>query len=137
MIRFEDHQERERILTDLVPDLTPLIDVMFMLIVFLVLTTNSLPHVFDVALPEDQEGVTQIEEDLQSIVVSLHADGGYSIDHTRYDALHAFKTALQKRLTKQRSVVVYGDKQVTLDQLLGVLTFFRAQGVEVADIVMQ
>ena len=41
-------QKRGGIIHDLMPDLTPLLDVMFMLIVFFILTANAVPYALDV-----------------------------------------------------------------------------------------
>jgi len=55
--------KRGNIVSDLMPDLTPLLDVMFMLIVFFLLTANAVPYTLDVNLPEDKEKVAQAVED--------------------------------------------------------------------------
>ena len=66
-------QKRGGIIHDLMPDLTPLLDVMFMLIVFFILTANAVPYALDVNLPEDAEEVTQAVTDSDILTISLQS----------------------------------------------------------------
>jgi len=66
--------KRGNIVSDLMPDLTPLLDVMFMLIVFFLLTANAVPYALDVNLPQDDEAVTQAVEDPDMLSVTKTFD---------------------------------------------------------------
>lgn len=132
--------DREHIISDILPDLTPLLDVMFMLIIFLVLTTNSVPHVFDIILPEDNQEVSKSEEDPQAIVVSLSSEKDiWQLGEKTYQHFDDFSQALLilHRTSPNHNVMVYGDKSVPMGELLNLLTFMRAHDIPTADIVMQ
>lgn len=142
MINVTQHTDRERthIISDLLPDLTPLLDVMFMLIIFLVLTTNSVPHVFDIILPEDKEHITQAEKDPNAIHVTIPANAdNWTLSETPYTNFasfsHTLKTLHQKN--PDQHIIIYGDKNVTMEKLLKLLTFMRKYDIPTADIVMQ
>lgn len=130
--------KRGNIITDLMPDLTPLLDVMFMLIVFFILTANAVPYALDVNLPQDDEEVTQAVEDPNMLSVTLlPGEDGWKINETAYQDERAFKEALQIRARDNKQVVIIGDKDVSMQKLLTVMVFLRKHNIEAADIVME
>ncbi len=129
--------KRGNIVTDLMPDLTPLLDVMFMLIVFFILTANSVPYALDVNLPEDDESVVEAVEDPEMLSVTLLADGaGWKINDLVFENEGAFKEALILKLEKNTKILIIGDKDVSMQTLLSVMTFLRKNNIQTADIVM-
>jgi biopolymer transport protein ExbD len=130
--------KRGNIIGDLMPDLTPLLDVMFMLIVFFLLTANAVPYALDVNLPEDNEKVTQAIEDPTLLSVTLLPDEqGWKINNTTYTTEIAFKDALSEKVLNSGKVVIMGDKDASMNKLLQLMTFLRKHNIEAADIVMQ
>lgn len=129
---------RGKIAGDLMPDLTPLLDVMFMLIVFFLLTANAVPYALDVKLPEDSESVSHAVEDPDMLSVTLLSeDGGWKIDDMLYETESAFKAALQTKAKENKKVVIIGDKEASMQKLMSVLAFLRKYNIEAADIVME
>ena len=140
MINIDSDSQREGIISDLVPDLTPLLDVMFMLIVFLVLTTNTMQQVFDVTLPEDKEDTLEVLTENDTIKITIFSEGeSWAIDDQKFEDFEEFKKTLMRIYNKssQKKVIVYGDKSATIDRLMNLLTFLRSKGIETADIVME
>ena len=130
--------KRGNIISDLMPDLTPLLDVMFMLIVFFLLTANAVPYAMDVALPEDSEAVTQAIEDPDMLSITLlPKEQGWKINDDVYDTEKGFKTALKVKAQENKKVVIIGDKDVSMQKLLTVMAFLRKHDIEAADIVME
>lgn len=137
MIKVPD-SNRESIISDLMPDLTPLLDVMFMLLIFFILTANAVPFALDVNLPKDAEDVTQAIKDPTMLSITLLPnDKGWKIDDTLYLTEDLFKAALTERATKAKKVVIVGDKEVSMNSLLNIMTFLRKHNIEAADIVME
>lgn len=137
MIDIPDHK-RGNIAADLMPDFTPLLDVMFMLIVFFLLTANAVPYAMDVNLPSDPEQVTHAVEDPDMLSVTLLADdAGWKINDMRYDDESAFKNALKQKAQHNKKVIIIGDKTVSMEKLLNVMAFLRKNEIEAADIVME
>jgi biopolymer transport protein ExbD len=140
MIDIESTSQREGIISDLIPDLTPLLDVMFMLIIFLVLTTNAAQQVFDVKLPEDKEDAleTLVEDDTIKITIFAE-DDSWAINEQKYSDFDKLKNSLIDSYdnSSEKKVIVYGDKSATIDRLMSLLTFLRSNGIETADIVME
>jgi len=130
--------KRGNIVTDLMPDLTPLLDVMFMLIVFFILTANAVPYALDVNLPEDSEAVAQAVEDPDMLSVTLlPGEGGWKINEATYQTEHAFKEALSGKTQDSKQVIIIGDQDVSMQKLLAVMVFLRKHNIEAADIVME
>lgn len=130
--------KRGNIITDLMPDLTPLLDVMFMLILFFILTANAVPFTLDVHLPEDDEEVSQAIDEQQWLRVTLLPQGqGWKIDDQLYAQESAFKEALKAKATSDQKVLILGDKEVSMQTLLSLMVFLRKHQIEMADIVME
>lgn len=131
-------QKREGIIHDLMPDLTPLLDVMFMLIVFFILTANAVPYAMDVNLPEDAEEVTQAVIDNEFLNISLLPQKqGWKINDTHYKVETQFKQDLKEQIEGNKKVIITGDKDVSMQKLLSLMTFLRKNNIETADIVME
>jgi len=130
--------KRGNIVSDLMPDLTPLLDVMFMLIVFFLLTANAVPYALDVALPEDTEAVSQAVKDPDMLSITLLPDDkGWKINDAVFDAEKDFKQALKEKAQDNKKVIIMGDKEVSMQKLLTVMAFLRKHNIEAADIVME
>lgn len=130
--------QRGHIVTDLMPDLTPLLDVMFMLIVFFLLTANAVPYALDVNLPEDAEEVTQAVEDPDMLSVTLlPGEDGWKINEASYQTEQEFKEALKAQAQDNKKLIIIGDKDASMQKLLTVMVFLRKLNIEAADIVME
>jgi len=131
-------QKRAGIIHDLMPDLTPLLDVMFMLIVFFILTANAVPYAMDINLPEDTEEVTQSVTDDDYLNISLlPQEQGWKINDTHYKVETQFKQDLKEQIEGNKKVIITGDKDVSMQKLLSLMTFLRKNNIETADIVME
>jgi len=140
MIDVNLNSQRDGIISDLLPDLTPLLDVMFMLIIFLVLTTNAMQQVFDISLPEDKEDALEVLAENDTIKITIFAnDKRWAINNQEFSDFTAFKNALVAAYndSKKKHVIVFGDKSATIDRLMELLTFMRSEGIEAADMVMK
>ncbi len=60
---------------DLALDLTPLIDVIFMLLIFFIMTTTFSKPVVDIILPSAEHTEEAVKQ--EELVISLTAEGGY------------------------------------------------------------
>lgn len=116
-------------------DLTPLIDVVFLLIVFLILTANFQQPSLSLDLPG---GNSEDEPQEQSVMVELDAEGNLAIDGLAIggDGLGA---ALGSALdaTSKRAVRLLADEQVTYGELMPVIEEIRAAGALAVDLVHQ
>lgn len=130
--------KRGDIAADLMPDFTPLLDVMFMLMVFFMLTANAVPYALDVALPEDVEQVAQAVDNPNRVSVTLLPDdNGWRVNDQHYEDVTAFKEAVLEHTQDSQDIIIIGDKTVSMQNLLDVMVFLRKHNIEAADIVME
>ncbi len=111
--------------------LTPLFDVLFLLLLFLVVAANfDVKRIVAVDLPAVASGSHPPREDARSeIVIILHADGGLEWNGAPVaaDALRAHLAA-RPREERLLPVVIQGDASARLEAGLGVLDILRATG---------
>ncbi len=131
---------RESIISDLMPDLTPLLDVLFMLILFLILTANAVPYAIDVNLPEDDQAVSKAVDDTNVLSITLLGDGkGWKIDGQTYQSESKFKTDLLVNFNKDKEqhIVLMGEKTVSMQKLLDLMTYLKKHNIQTVDILMK
>lgn len=110
-------------------NLIPLIDVVFMLLIFFMLTTTFIhDRVLDVSLPAAETG-TQQESPLENHVVELSEDGTLALDGA---LISEEELAQQFEMIAQRGtpVVLWADAQVVNQRVVTVLDLARRAGVE-------
>ena len=112
-------------------DITPLIDVLFMLIIFFVLTTSFIQGQVDVELPSGK-GVSSSTE--KAITLSIEKDGtlywnGQTV--TKEDVRVLAKEA------SGREVLIAGDKASAYGTVAEILSILREEGITSAGLLMQ
>ena len=112
-------------------DITSLIDVMFMLIIFFVLTASFIQGKLDVALP-DQDG--KQPDPKPAITVTVTENGavywaGRSVSKEELASL--------AETAKKREVFIAGDRNASYGSVAEVLAILRGAGVESAGLLTQ
>jgi len=108
---------------DLVLNLTPLIDVVFLLLVFFMLTTTFLDpeRELDIDLPQAESGAPLEEEDLE-LVINVFADGRITLAG---DAIEPAVLKARLEAAAQRDpdtpVTIRGDRRVEHGDIVGVM----------------
>jgi len=121
--------------TSHIPNLTPLIDIVFLLLVFFMLTSHFVrDEVINIDLPEADSGDTLDEP--QQIEVIINEAGEYLID-SEMIPLDNLEAILHNKLADQEEKVVRirGDKQVDLGIAIGAFDAARKAGASGVDIV--
>ena len=108
---FSDFDEEPQI------DLTPLIDCLFMLIIFFVLTMTFSRPVLEIVLPEAVHG--EAEQERNEIVLSVKHDGTYWLDEEREVTLKEFEAELDRHPDKLLNI--YMDKKADFGSFVAVL----------------
>jgi biopolymer transport protein ExbD len=120
-----------------VPNLTPLIDVVFLLLVFFMLTSHFVTEEsLNIDLPVAESGQAS-KEDMRLEVV-LDAEGRYFIDDhiVPPEALEGtLRQALEGR--DEKIVRIRGDRAADLGNAVGLLDTARKAGAEAVDIVTE
>ena len=119
-------------------NVTPLVDVMLVLLVIFMITAPTLKEGFSVEIPQAEATQSVAIEDARLITVT--ADGHVlkpdaDADDNRYDKLSDLVADLQRYRTdtvaeqKQPVVVIVGDRKVTYERIIQVWNAARSAGI--------
>lgn len=109
------------------PPLTALIDIVFLLLVYFLLTTNFIvDEGIDINLPQAEASKPQVQ---QEITIYVDADGRAFLENTEL-ALNDLFSRLQTRIEQgpDRLVVIRADRSVVLNKAVQVMDVARAAG---------
>jgi len=110
------------------PDLMPLIDMVFILLIFFLLTSTAIQPAVDVALPETNYG--EIKR-AASVTVTIHADGILLVDGQRVSEellLSVLKS--QYREQPDAELSIQADRQVPFGRVVDIMDLSKQAGVE-------
>lgn len=131
-MEFEGLQRNRKI-----PNLTPLIDIVFLLLIFFMLTAHFVKdEVLDITLPEADSTTTLDNDDALEIVLD---NSGYILIKQKHIAVSELDTALQQILKgrKNKQVILRGDEVAQLGLTVKVMDAARKAGASSLDIITQ
>ena len=140
MIALRQSPENEGLLKDLIPDLTPMLDILFILLVFFMLTIGQVFESMDLTLPKSTAQEIQKTQMDNMIVLSLgYPENSYAINNKKFEDIGSFKTEILKTVedNPEQKIILAGDRTVSLERLLNILTFLNDNGIQTANILMQ
>ena len=110
-------------------NVTPLVDVMLVLLVIFILTVPVLTHSVKVDLPQTQKLNTAV--DPKSISISVASDGsvywnGKRIDNAQLETMLA-EVAAQEQ---QAEIRLYGDRRVAYEEVVKIMAAAQGAGIE-------
>jgi biopolymer transport protein ExbD len=108
--------------------MTPLIDMVFILLIFFVVTTSFVSETgLDIQRPQSSSSEMLPRE---NIPVAIGADGRITVDGQRVGLL-SVRSFLQKRLRMQPglAVVLVADKTISVDRVVRVMDEIRSAGI--------
>jgi len=110
------------------PDLMPLIDMVFILLIFFLLTSSALQPAVDVELPETSEG--RLSE-LPTLVVTIQSDGTLLIDEKRVSR-DLFFQSIESRYREQpdTELTIRADRRVAFGEVVKVMDLCKRAGAE-------
>jgi len=137
MIRINNNN-RKNIIGDLLPDLTPLLDVVFMLIIFLILSINITSFSLEVNLPEDKDNISKVVSDKDQIEIHLLPSNMWQINEKKFDDERKFRNYLLNfyQKNKNRKIIIIVDKDSKAQKLISILTFLKKENIQMADILV-
>ena len=122
------------------PDLLPLLDILFMLIVFFLLTANSVQQVLELDLPTEGSDQATLIMDEQPIM--LHLFSGierWNIGDQTFDRWIDVEQFLQNAYQQDNNqrVIIVGDRNAPMERMLQVLAFLKRENRTSAQILMK
>ncbi len=121
--------------TSYIPNMTPLIDIVFLLLIFFMLTSHFVrDEVINIDLPEADSG--KALDKPQQVEVVIDKNGQFSIDN-QIVPLTSLQSVLQEKLSAQEEKVVRirGDENVDLGVAIEAFDAARKAGAVGVDIV--
>ncbi|MBW3164103.1 ExbD/TolR family protein [Ferrimonas balearica] len=120
-------------------DLTPLIDIIFIMLVFLMLSANPVTTLLSMELPEDHQSQAAVMPPPNPVHLALSPDAPHwHLDKTPYTSLDALRQALLNEPNlSQRPILVAGDKTVPLEPVLQLFSLLQAEGLTQVQFVME
>ncbi|WP_025897976.1 ExbD/TolR family protein [Sneathiella glossodoripedis] len=120
------------------PDLTTLLDILFILLVFFILTAGAVYRSLDLTLPEGGKEATVSRPANNQIVLEIRPNG-YALDGETFASLDALKSTLKIRSQEDQmqNLIIAGDKSTPIERLLPVLTYLQSLGINTANILMK
>ncbi|AVF92485.1 biopolymer transporter ExbD [Vibrio diabolicus] len=123
---------------DLTPDLTPLLDIIFIVMVFLMLTAAVKLDSLDVNLPST-ESQAVADVDKQSITVNILKDEPYwAINGKTYIDWDNFTlTLLEESKSSDKPIVIGAEKTANIQSLVQLLGFLQENGIQATQLLTE
>lgn len=120
------------------PDLTPLLDIIFIVMVFLLLTATVKLQSLEVSLPSaETESVSEV--DSQSFTINiLQAEPYWGLDGKSYPTWDDFTRALLVKVSNKPDdqVVIASDKSAEIQHMVKLLAFLQDNHIKATQILM-
>ncbi|WP_226703945.1 ExbD/TolR family protein [Microbulbifer elongatus] len=139
MININPPNKREFSLANLAPDLTPLLDIIFIVLVFLLLTANMRLASLPMDLPASEHIAAIMPSEPITISLSNRGPHLWGIGDRGFSNQAEFEQALLVALLAEpeRAVALASDRNVPVQRMLDLFALLQKQGVAVAEIAMQ
>jgi len=126
MIEFKEYEES--LTSDVGPNLTPLIDMMFLLLIFFLLTSFLVRPLIPVDLPETE--TAQVDEQ-SDIVITLFENGSILLngDEVNTETLGRRLNRLHL-MRRTEEVVIQADKNVVFERVVEIMDISNKSGMK-------
>ena len=134
-LRDTDTQEESNLS---VPDLTSMLDIFFILLFFLMLIVGSVFQTLDIKLPKSISTQLPLLESEKKILLEIGVEG-YALNGQKLADFSELKLRFPAVLKSKpaHKLLIAGEKSISMERLLQVLTYLQSQNVELANIIMQ
>ena len=122
----------------LTPDLTPLLDIIFIVMVFLMLTAAVKLDSLDVNLPStDSQAVSEVDK--QSITVNILEEAPHwAINGKAYIDWENFTIALiEESKSTDKPIVIGAEKTADIQSLVKLLGFLKENGIQATQLLTE
>lgn len=119
-------------------DLTPLIDIIFIVMVFLMFSLNAKVHSLEFQLPTSGSSALHSVDKKPHLVIGIESQGWY-LDQQFYDTWQDFEQQLLIHLnsTPDQQISVAADQNLSLQKFMQVLALLRENDITDTQILME
>lgn len=120
-------------------ELTPLLDIIFIVVVFLLLTANSQLLTLPVAIPSTDSKIESSLANNQILNISLISHPpSWGLDKQQYQQWPAFKQALLLKLdSTQQQIIIAAQRDGQVQNLLKILALLNQNNIQNVHILME
>ena len=111
-------------------DVTPLIDVLFMLIIFFVLTATFIQGKLDIDLPSGESTASEMK---RALTLTVEKDGTIFRDGVK---VSREELPILARGAREREILIAGDKNAPYGKVAEVLSILKKEGISSAGLLM-
>ena len=108
-------------------NLISMVDVMFILLIFFLLSASFLPSAMKVSLPHADTGSNMTTK--KSVIVTISKDGNYYLDKNKME-LDQISSYIQNKMSQDAALVIHSDKRSLFDHFIQLLDVLRTHNVE-------
>ena len=127
---FSDDQSRRRVSLDI----SPLLDVVFLLLIFFLVTTTFMPDAsMELELPES---TTATQSEVVPTMVTVGEDGGVQIDGDRVSIEELERTVAAILPEEREKITVRADARVDYGVIVRIIDALRNAGVDALSLPM-
>ncbi|NRA84662.1 MAG: biopolymer transporter ExbD [Gammaproteobacteria bacterium] len=125
-------------LADLAVDLTPMLDILFIVLVFFILTANPVEMALSVELPSKGAEQATPLSDKRHIQITLFANNTWGLADKKFEDRAAIEQAIKQAVSDSPNsdIVIASEKDATVEHLLALMTFLKQQNLQAAHIKM-
>lgn len=121
-------------------DLTAMTDIIFILLIFFILTSNVAQNIFDFELPKADENFTS-SKDLDAVnqaKITIFASGEYAIGEEKFRDYKKFKKAVKSIYKKNKNTefLLISENTLPVENLMKIITFFQSEDITKVDILV-
>ena len=136
MIKVEVEQSSS--FADLAVDLTPIIDILFIVLVFFILTANPVEHALKVDLPSkgaEQATALVVENSIQ---ITLFTEKKWALNDQVFTDWPTTKSALKAAIktAPKSEIIIATARDASVEQLLELMAFLQQENLQAAQILM-
>jgi len=137
MITYRETGQEDGALSELALDLTPILDILFILLVFFMLTAGTVFQSLKVQLPSDVDEALPRLEVRKHILLEI-TEQGYGLDDRQIADFAVLQATLPAvlRAHPSRDLIIASDRRVDVERLLRLLTFLQSKGIETANVLL-
>ncbi|MBW8191589.1 biopolymer transporter ExbD [Neiella marina] len=120
-------------------ELTPLIDIVFIVVVFLLLTANARLLALPVDIPKTEQSNSALQPEHTSLTLTLqHQSPRFAINQQTFDQWQTFESALTPQLqVTDLAVTIAADRNADVEPLLKLLALLNQHQISNTQILME
>ena len=133
------NRKKSHVAEDIFIDMTPMIDVTFILLLFFILTANVAQSVYPIKVPTADKSLENLTPQQDPLKITIFKGETFAVGSEKYHTKEALRKHLIKVIEKdpQRKITVIPDEKSESGSLIWLLTFFEGNKIENVDILVE